>query len=243
MSNSVFSQNNTFSATSPMQMNNSNNYTDSMKLQNELNELLAEIRDGNVNTPVNVLQGGKRRRSTKKSSKKSRKLAEQEGGKRRRSTKKSSKKSRKLAEQERGKPKRSTKKSSKKSRKLAEQEGGKRRRSSKKQSKKGSRKMNVLDGGKRKRSTKKTSKKSSRKMSRGLPEALRVNIEFTKHMVTKLGIKGGKHAMMLGKVYREMAKEKHPSLDSVALTAKAREMFDSEEKSGKAMERYNKISQ
>jgi hypothetical protein len=221
MSNSVFSQNNTFSATSPMQMNNSNNYTDSMKLQNELNELLAEIRDGNVNTPVNVLQGGKRRRSTKKSSKKSRKLAEQEGGKRRRSTKKSSKKSRKLAEQE----------------------GGKRRRSSKKQSKKGSRKMNVLDGGKRKRSTKKTSKKSSRKMSRGLPEALRVNIEFTKHMVTKLGIKGGKHAMMLGKVYREMAKEKHPSLDSVALTAKAREMFDSEEKSGKAMERYNKISQ
>ena len=199
MSNSVFSQNNTFSATSPMQMNNSNNYTDSMKLQNELNELLAEIRDGNVNTPVNVLQGGKRRRSTKKSSKKSRKLAEQEGGKR--------------------------------------------RRSSKKQSKKGSRKMNVLDGGKRKRSTKKTSKKSSRKMSRGLPEALRVNIEFTKHMVTKLGIKGGKHAMMLGKVYREMAKEKHPSLDSVALTAKAREMFDSEEKSGKAMERYNKISQ
>ena len=78
------------------------------RLKEEFDILMEEIKANGSALPTDLLEGGKRKKA---SSKKSKKLFDQEGGKRKKA---SSKKSKKLFDQEGGKRKKSSKKSSRK---------------------------------------------------------------------------------------------------------------------------------
>jgi hypothetical protein len=146
------------------------------RLKHDFDLLMDEIRATGSALPAELLQGGKRK---KMSSKKGKKLHNQEGGKRKKSS------------------------SKKGSKKLHDQEGGKRKKSS---SKKGSKKLHNQEGGKRKKSSKKGSKKASRKQSRELPAALVAFQKLVKSIVEGLNITGvRKFAFKLAAEYKKMA--------------------------------------
>jgi len=145
--------------------------------------------------------GAKKSRKSRKSSKRS--------SKRRSSSKqvrKPSKKNRKTSK----KVKKTSKKSSRKAKKSSKQTGGAKKASKSKKSSK---------------SAKKSSKKRS-KLSRSLPEGLTAHRKFVEHIVQTMGIPGGPLAQTFAKIYRDMAKDKNPDLDSIALAKAATALFD-----------------
>ena len=159
---------------------------DGAKIKGEIDNLLKSI--ANVNMPSSMMEGGRRKRKTKTSSK-GRKL--QDGGRKRRTKSKSKSKGRKLQDMD--------------------MEGGRRKRktmSKGKKSKSGSkgrkmkREMNPkiaddMEGGRRKRKTMSKGKKSKsgskgRKMKREMNPKFADVIKFQAHVRKDSGLKGGK---------------------------------------------------
>ena len=89
-------------------------------------------------------------------------------------------------------------------------------------------------GAKKKKSSKKTSKKTSKKSSKksskdldgGVNAGFQAFLDLKKHVAEKLGVSNGpKAAKVAGAVQKDM-KEKHPNLDSVAISKKGIEHFN-----------------
>jgi hypothetical protein len=70
---------------------------------------------------------------------------------------------------------------------------------------------------------------------RGANPGFLAHIKLTQYIAKKLGIKGGPDAMKISSVVKQDAKDKFPSLDSVAVAKKAEEIFD------KNIEHYKKL--
>jgi hypothetical protein len=70
---------------------------------------------------------------------------------------------------------------------------------------------------------------------RGSNPGFLAHIKLTQYIAKKLGIKGGPDAMKISSVVKQDAKDKFPSLDSVAVAKKAEEIFD------KNIEHYKKL--
>ena len=180
--------------------------TSDASIKQEFNALMAELKSTGTDLPAALLEGGRRRKSSKKDKKGSKKLMDLEGGRRRKSSKKDKKGSKKLMDLE----------------------GGKRRKSSKKD-KKGSKKLMEFDleGGKRRKS----SKKHSRKQSRELPPALVAFQKLVKAIVEGLNVTGvRKFAFKLAAEYKKMAngdtEEAIKLFNKEKASGKAKERYD-----------------
>jgi len=193
------------------------------EMQNQLHNILQDKFGNNI---VPQLEGGKRKKASKKTSKKASKSM-LEGGKRKKASKKASKKTSKKASKsmlEGGKRKKASKKASKKTSKKASKsmlEGGKAKKASKKTSKKAS-----------KKSSKKASKKSSKTvMKRELNPYMKARSALVKVMFAKAKAKGVKlnvseSAGIIKKIEEEII-QKHKLTDKVEILKKALEHFNS----------------